>query len=88
MSFASHSFEQDYQSVRRFWRFGQTRPVLAEYVVSDGESRVLQNLNRKAEAADKMFATLTAHMTDALHINRSVEYNEPVKVPAWLSSTK
>src|SRR5207253_1505071 len=35
--FASHGFEQYYQSVRRFWRFGQTRPVTVDHVVSDGE---------------------------------------------------
>lgn len=84
VSFASHSFEQDYQSVRRCWRFGQTRPVLAEYVVSDGEARVLANLNRKAEQADKMFGNLIQHMTNALGIDRGVNYTQPVEVAPWL----
>lgn len=84
VSFASHSFEQDYQAVRRCWRFGQTREVLSEYVVSDGESRVLANLNRKAAQAEVMFANLIEHMNSALAIDRGVNYTQPVEVPSWL----
>ena len=83
-SFASHSFEQDYQSVRRCWRFGQTRPVVVDHVISDGEGRVLANLNRKAEQAERMFATITAHMANALHVARGVAYTKPEEVPSWL----
>jgi len=68
--FASHSFEQYYQSVRRFWRFGQTRPVTVDHVVSDGEGGVLKNLQRKSEQADRMFSELTGHMRDELAIER------------------
>ncbi len=84
VSFASHSFEQDYQSVRRFWRFGQTQPVIAEHVISDGEARVLHNLNRKAEQADRMFQTLILHMTNALHIARGTEFTKREEMPSWL----
>jgi hypothetical protein len=83
-SFASHSFEQYYQSVRRCWRFGQTRPVTIDHVVSDGESRVLHNLNRKAEQADRMFANLTAHMNSAMAVERSIDHTLAEQVPSWL----
>ena len=83
-SFASHSFEQDYQAVRRCWRFGQKCTVIADYIVSDGESRVLDNLNRKAEQAERMFAALTAHMQNALHIERGAHYPHTAEVPTWL----
>lgn len=83
-SFASHSFEQYYQSVRRCWRFGQTRPVTIDHVVSDGESRVLHNLNRKAEQADRMFANLTAHMNSAMAVERSIDHTLTEQVPSWL----
>lgn len=83
-AFASHSFEQYYQSVRRFWRFGQTRPVVVDHVCSDGEGRVLVNLRRKQEQAEQMFAQLTAHMRDALHIDRSREFALKEEVPTWL----
>lgn len=83
-SFANHSFEQYYQSVRRFWRFGQTRPVKSDLVISDGEHRVLRNLQRKAAQADKLMAEITAHMRDELLIARRCEFLKPVEVPAWL----
>ena len=83
-AFASHSFEQYYQSVRRFWRFGQTRPVVADNVISDGEGRVLANLRRKAEQAETLFASITAHTKDALAVTHGREYTQAEKVPSWL----
>ena len=51
VTFASHSYEQYYQSVRRCWRFGQERPVVVDQVLSEGEVNVMANLERKARAA-------------------------------------
>ena len=83
-TFASHSFEQYYQSIRRCWRFGQTRPVVVDHVVSDGEHRVLRNLQRKAEQADRMFAEITSHMRDELGISRHRAFTKPEEIPSWL----
>lgn len=83
-SFASHSFEQYYQTIRRFWRFGQTRAVRVDMVVSDGEHRVLANLRRKAEQADAMFTKLAAHMSDALTIHAERVFTVKEQVPSWL----
>jgi hypothetical protein len=83
-SFASHSFEQYYQSIRRFWRFGQTQPVVVDLVVSDGEHRVLANLQRKARQSDDMFTSITGNMKDALGIARGREFTKTEEVPAWL----
>ena len=33
--FPSHSFEQYYQSVRRCWRFGQTKPVTVKKAIAE-----------------------------------------------------
>ena len=82
--FPSHSFEQYYQSVRRCCRFGQTRPVTVDVVTTEGESSVLKNLQRKSEAADKMFDRLVEHMNEAQHIDRMVSYSNAVEVPSWL----
>lgn len=82
--FPSHSYEQYYQGVRRCWRFGQKRPVTVDVVTTEGEKSVLKNLQRKAEAADKMFSDLVTHMNDSLAIERGVKYTEREKVPAWL----
>ena len=83
--FPSHSYEQWYQAVRRSWRFGQTRPVRVDVIATEGTSRILANLERKSEQADRMFESLTAHMRDALHIERTIDYPNTVEVPAWAS---
>jgi len=82
--FPSHSFEQYYLGVRRCWRFGQKNPVHVDIVTTEGEKSVLKNLQRKAEAADKMFSDLVTHMNDSLAIDRGVKFTEREKVPAWL----
>lgn len=82
--FPSHSFEQYYQSIRRFWRYGQTRPVTVDLITTEGESNVMANLQRKAEAAEQMFASIVEHMADELRIKRAEYTGSPVEVPAWL----
>jgi hypothetical protein len=82
--FPTHSHEQYYQAVRRCWRFGQTRPVVVDLIRTDGDARVLANLQRKATAADKMFADLVAHMNDAMKIDTGRVYDRPAEAPAWL----
>jgi len=82
--FPSHSFEQFYQAVRRCWRFGQTRPVQVDIITTEGERAVMANLRRKADQADKMFATLVAEMNNAIHVNRIEHDAKPVEVPSWL----
>lgn len=82
--FPSHSFEQYYQGVRRCWRFGQSRPVVVDVVTTEGERGVMANLQRKAQAADKMFSALVAHMNAALSIRRATDHTTEMRVPAWL----
>jgi hypothetical protein len=82
--FPSHSFEQYYQSVRRCWRFGQTRPVTVDIVTTEGERGVMRNLQRKAAQADTMFSHLVAEMNRALHIERANNMIKPMELPTWL----
>ena len=82
--FPSHSYEQYYQGVRRCWRFGQRRSVTVETITTPGELGVLKNLQRKAQAADKMFSELVAHMNDALHLSRGAAFQEREEIPSWL----
>lgn len=44
----SHSYEQHYQAVRRAWRFGQQSPVTCHVVISDTETSIWNNVQRKA----------------------------------------
>jgi len=82
--FASHSYEQYYQAVRRCWRFGQTQPVTVDVVRCDSEDRMVANLKRKSEAADRMFTDLVKYMNESLQINRSQYEKKTVEVPSWL----
>lgn len=83
--FPSHSYEQYYQAVRRSWRFGQKERVLVDIVTTEGGRNALENLQRKADQADRMFDSLVLHMNDALAVGRTVRYDKSVEVPAWLS---
>lgn len=83
VTFASHSYEQFYQSVRRCWRFGQTRPVRVDIIATTGERHVRENMARKAEAADVMFSELVKHMNDSLRIAPIRRDVNPVEVPSW-----
>lgn len=58
------SFEQFYQAVRRFWRFGQTKPVTAHIIASEIEGATVANIKRKEADADRMAAAMVMHMAD------------------------
>ena len=49
--FPTYSYEQYYQAIRRFWRFGQKNNVTIDLVISDGQTRVLEALQQKTEKA-------------------------------------
>lgn len=86
----SFSFEAYYQSVRRCWRFGQTRPVNVHLIVAEGEDQIGRVLDRKADA----FAEMRAQMIAASKRNvmkRSrvrVKYQPTFegRLPSWLTS--
>jgi hypothetical protein len=84
VTFASHSYEQYYQSYRRCYRFGQERPVTLDVVATEGEVRVMANMRRKAEKSDKMFAALVREMNDANRIERTNEFAKRMELPSWL----
>jgi hypothetical protein len=83
VTFASHSYEQYYQSVRRCWRFGQTQPVTVDIISTVGEVRTRDNMTRKASQADVMFSELVKHMNEAQRIDRVKHDSQKVEVPAW-----
>lgn len=81
--FPSHSFEQYYQAVRRCWRFGQTKPVKVDIVLTEGERKIMDNLTRKASAAAVMFDNLVAEMNNAQSISSRKNFNKQMEVPSW-----
>lgn len=81
--FPSHSYEQFYQAVRRCWRFGQSRPVEVDIILTEGERRIMENLKRKAEQSERMFDNLVAEMTSAMTVNTAKSFNRQMELPAW-----
>jgi hypothetical protein len=55
------SFEQVYQAIRRFWRFGQTKPVTVHFIAAETEGAVVANLRRKELDAERMAASMVLH---------------------------
>ena len=86
------SFEQIYQAIRRFWRFGQTKPVNVHFIAAETEGAVVANLKRKESDAERMAASMVMHMADlSSEIVRGAVRDRPdydpkqvVKVPNWL----
>ncbi len=82
--FPSHSFEQRYQGIRRCWRFGQTRPVVVDTVMSEGARTVMENQKRKAVQAEQMFEQIVQRMNQQLRIDGARPFPDPEQVPQWL----
>jgi len=82
--FPTHSYEQYYQATRRLWRFGQTRPVTVDLIYTDGGERMMENLKRKSEAADRMFEDLVSFMNDAQSVENVYTQNQNMEVPQWM----
>ena len=52
--FPTWSYEQYYQSIRRFWRFGQKNEVIVDRIFSDGQNRVLEAIDLKTAKTNKL----------------------------------
>lgn len=84
VGFASHSYEQYYQRIRRCYRFGQLRPVQVDTIATEGEVRVLANMRQKAQRAELMFEALIRELNGSVVVNYSNEYTNKELAPAWL----
>lgn len=90
--FPTDSYEQWYQMIRRFWRFGQQNPVKVHTVASELEGAVIANVKRKESDAAKMFNELSEHMKDLSTENVKGVKNqiqtyiptERMELPQWL----
>jgi hypothetical protein len=86
------SFEQFYQAVRRFWRFGQTEGVTCHIIASELEGATVANIKRKEMDADRMAAAMVMHMADLSSeaikgsVRETPNYNPtiPVSLPSFL----
>ena len=81
--FPTYSYEQYYQAIRRFWRFGQTKNVTIDMVISDGQTRVLESLQQKTNKAIKLYENLTKNVNSTFQDNRK-EFNEQITKPKFI----
>jgi hypothetical protein len=77
----SDSYEDFYQVVRRFWRFGQTEEVNAHIIISSLEGAILANIKRKEADARRLADEMIKNMSDisAKNIRGSVRETEEYK---------
>ena len=62
--FPTWSYEQYYQALRRFWRFGQQNNVVCDMVISDGQTRVLDALEQKTQKAIELYENLVKNVNN------------------------
>ncbi len=81
--FPTWSYEQYYQAIRRFWRFGQTQNVTIDMVISDGQTRVLEALQQKTKKAIELHEQLTKNVNSTF-TNNQKEFNKEILKPKFI----
>ena len=81
--FPTWSYEQYYQAIRRFWRFGQKNDVVIDMVISDGQTRVLEALEQKTQKAIELHKNLTENVNRSFE-NKVKEFNKEICLPKFL----
>jgi superfamily II DNA or RNA helicase len=81
--FPTWSYEQYYQAIRRFWRFGQKNDVTIDMVISDGQTRVLEALQQKTEKAILLHKNLTENVNRSFE-HKTKEFNKELIKPLFL----
>jgi len=82
----SHSYEQHYQAVRRAWRYGQTQPVTCHVVISDTETSIWNNVQRKAQDHQRMKRAMAEAMNghQSASIKKAYARTSRVTLPDFL----
>lgn len=62
----SDSWEQYYQAIRRFYRFGQTKEVNVHIINAESEGAVVENIRRKDLQNEEMGMQMVKHMSSAM----------------------
>lgn len=88
----SDSYEQYYQAIRRCWRFGQDRPVVAHVVLSAPEEPIYHNVLRKEAEAEATGRELVRHLAgfelaEIGHARQLDAYDprQTMRLPTWLA---
>jgi SNF2 family DNA or RNA helicase len=81
--FPTYSYEKYYQALRRFWRFGQKRPVTADLILTDGQEKIMESLEAKRDNAIRMFEKLTTQTNRDFKLTQR-EFDKQINKPLFL----
>jgi len=81
--FPTWSYEQYYQSIRRFWRFGQTKEVVVDLILSDGQQRVIDTLLYKTQKAKEFNESIQKTLNGLVDLS-SKEFNKQIIKPSFI----
>lgn len=91
---ASHSFERTYQSIRRFYRYGQEHEVNVYFIRHELEGAVQRNYVAKEQKSETMYNGIIKMMAEVIKGEMAGlrrmrdDYNPstPMIVPSWIST--
>ena len=81
--FPTFSYEQYYQAIRRFWRFGQKDNVIVDMIFSNGQTKVINSLFEKSKKADALFSQLNQAINET-EVNTDKHFNTSIELPRFL----
>lgn len=81
--FPTFSYEQYYQAIRRFYRFGQTKNVMVDMVYSDGQKRVLDSLMAKSAKANDLFSKLNENVNKSFDV-KGKGFDKQIVLPSFI----
>jgi hypothetical protein len=81
--FPTWSYEQYYQAIRRFWRFGQKLDVTCDMVISEGQERVMEALEQKTKKAIELHSNLV-NAANRTFTHTTKEFNQSINIPEFL----
>lgn len=82
-----YSYENYYQAVRRFYRFGQSETVTVHRVIGATEKNILDTIERKAKQKQRMGEQMKTAASRPLHEREHYTMNfapQRISPPAWL----
>lgn len=84
--FPTWSYEQYYQALRRFLRYGQQRDVIADLVYSDGQKRVIDSILAKTQKANELFSVLNKNTNTDFSI-KAKGFDKNIVLPNFLKAS-
>lgn len=82
--FPTWSYEQYYQAIRRFWRFGQRKDVVCDIVISEGQERVIMALEQKKAKAIALYENLVKNVNEQYKFNAKA-FDKEVKMAGFMT---